>query len=140
MRPVCTACTQRRPGRGDVPACTFVCAAVHAVRSPSPQVQCMADITIIVFFMGCTLVGVYSRSRVLPVSLHHLRPVAHGTKVNTLLLNCIILQALSIALPVIVWIFGLGPRDAMTVRVRWGPPLCFVWCRRGWASSRMPCL
>ncbi len=72
----------------------------------------MADVTVIVFIVGCTLVGLHSRG--LPVSMHHLQPT------ENLLWNCAILQALSITLPIVVWIFGLGPREAMTVRARQG--------------------
>lgn len=77
------------------------------------MVQCAVDVVIILFYAVCTVVGLYSRSRLLPLSMHNLRPVPYSTSLLTLLGNCAMLQTLSFALPVIVWLFGLGPREAM---------------------------
>jgi hypothetical protein len=90
------------------------------------QVQCAVDVVIILFYAVCTVVGLYSRSRLLPLSMHNLRPVPYSTSLLTLLGNCAMLQTLSFALPVIVWVFGLGPREAMKVR-SWSLCGCFLW-------------
>ena len=80
------------------------------------QVQCIVDVVIIVFYAACTCVGVYTPSRLLSFTLYKVRPKVHATSLHGLLINCAVLQTLSFALPVIVWIFGLGPREAMRVR------------------------
>ncbi len=88
------------------------------------QVQCTVDVVIILFYAVCTCVGVYHRSRSIPLPLYKLKPTVGGSSVHLLLGNAALLLSLSFTLPVVVWIVGLGPRRQMAVSCRWCPLAC----------------